>query len=260
MEEEELKNKEPEAAAADAGTAAAPETEPGWLARIRQRFPEREFDGSAENEAEFYEDYDRSMADLNAMREDNRRLVDVLQQNPEFAEVFSRVKDGMPMRVALARVVDFDATRPVEGDPDYEDFMREAGEFKKRQAEIADHRKRIEENQARSRGEIEEFFGKIGADEAEQTGFADFLQGVFDDVFEGNLGKAALGKLWQAYKYDEDMEAAREAGEVQGRNEAIETKRALKKATDGMPDAGAGAAPEAPRRRRIIDTDRWGSR
>lgn len=233
---------------------------PGWMARMQKRFPDREFPDAEAAEKEFYEDYDKTMDDYGALREDNARMINLLQENPEFAQVFALIRDGMPLRVALARVIDFDAARPQEGDPDYEDFMREAGEFKKRQAEVAEHRKRIEENQARSRVEIDDFFEKVGADDEEQNGFADFLQGLFDDVFEGNMGKVVLGKLWQAYKYNEDMEAAYAAGEVAGRNETIETRRARAKATDGLPDAGSGTGAPAKPRRRIIDTDSWGSR
>ena len=231
--------------------------QPGWLERLRKRFPERDFSDEAAAEAEFYADYDKTLDDYGALREDNNRMLALLQENPEFAQLFALVRDGMPLRVALARVIDFDAARPQKGDPDYADFMREAGEFKKRQAEVAEHRKRIEENQAQSRVEIDEFFRKVGADDEEQNGFADFLQGLFDDVFEGKMGKVALGKLWQAYKYNEDLEAARAAGEVAGRNETIEARRAKAKATDGLPDAGGAAAP-APPRRRIINTDNWG--
>ena len=233
---------------------------PGWLARMRKRFPDRDLSDAEEAEKEFYADYDKTMDDYGSLKEDNARMLGLLQDNPEFAQVFALIRDGMPLRVALARVIDFDAAKPAEGDPDYEDFMREAGEFKKRQEEIRARRRRIEENQARSRMEVDEFFRKVGADDEEQTGFADFLQGVFDDVFEGNLGKVALGKLWQAYKYNEDLEAAHAAGEVAGRNETIEARRSKAKATDGLPDAGGGVGAPAQPRRRIIDTDNWGRR
>lgn len=110
----------------------------------------------------------------------------------------------MPFRVALARVIDFDAVRPQAVEPDYEDFNRSREEYKIRQREMTERRKRIEENQAKSKVEIEEFFRSVGADDEEQTGFADFLQGIFDDVFEGKMGRTALKKLWQAYKYVEE--------------------------------------------------------
>ena len=93
-----------------------------------------------------------------------------------------------------------------------------------------------------------------------QGGIVTLGVGTADDVFEGNMGKVVLGKLWQAYKYNEDMEAAHAAGEVAGRNETIETRRARAKATDGLPDAGSGTGAPAKPRRRIIDTDSWGSR
>lgn len=233
---------------------------PRWLERLRKRYPDREFTDEAAAKDEFYADYDRTLGEYDALRGENARILETLQDNPEFAQVFARIRDGMPLRVALARVIDFDAAKPVEGDPDYEDFMREAGEFKKRQAEVAERRKRIEENQARSRMEIDDFFEKVGADDEEQTGFADFLQGLFDDVFEGNMGKVVLGKLWQAYKYDEDVEAARKAGETEGRNETIETRRTKTKATDGLPDAGAAMAEKTAPKRMVLDTSRWGKR
>ena len=230
---------------------------PRWLERLKKKFPDKDFTDEVAAKDEFYADYDKTHSDYDALKGDNAKILELLQDNPEFAQVFAAVKDGMPLRVALARVIDFDAVRPQEGDPDYDDFKKSADDFKKRQADIAAHRKLIEENQSKSKVEIEDCFKGIGADDEEQTGFADFLQGLFDDVFAGNLGKEALKKMWQAYKYTEDVEAAQQAGEVSGRNAAIEAKREKAKATDGIPEPGGGVAVPAPQRR-VLDTERWG--
>lgn len=241
------------------GAEQTPET-PRWLERLKKKYPDKDFADEAAAKDEFYADYDKTHSDYDALKGDNAKILEILQDNPEFAQVFALVKDGMPLRVALARVIDFDAVRPQEGDPDYEEFMKSADEFKQRQAQIADHRRLIEENQSKSKVEIEDFFKSIGADDEEQAGFADFLQGLFDDVFNGKMGKEALKKMWQAYKYVEDVEAAQQAGEVAGRNANIETKRQKAKATDGLPDAGGGVATPMAAPRKIIDTDSWGQR
>lgn len=233
---------------------------PRWLERLRKRYPDRDFADEPSAKDEFYADYDRTIGEYDTLKGENVRILETLQENPEFAELFASIRDGMPLRVALARVIDFDAVRPQAGEPDYEDFNRSREEYKTRQREMTERRKRIEENQAKSKVEIEEFFHSVGADDEEQTSFADFLQGIFDDVFEGKMGKTALKKLWQAYKYVEDVESARQAGEVAGRNAKIEAKRERSKATDGLPDAGGGVAATEPARRKIFDTDSWGQR
>lgn len=241
------------------GTQQIPEARtPRWLERLRKRYPDRDFADEAAAKDEFYADYDRTLDEYDALKGDNTRILETLQANPEFAQVFAAVKEGMPLRVALARVIDFDAARPQEGDPDYEEFAKSAEEFKQRQADIAAHRKKIEENQAQSRVEIEDFFKGVGADDEEQAGFADFLQGIFDDVFDGKMGREVLKKMWQAYKYAEDIDAAGQAGEAAGRNASIEAKREKAKTTDGLPDAGGGVAAPKPPRRKIFDTDDWG--
>lgn len=248
--------------------APAANPAPRWLERLKKKFPDKDFTDEAAAKDEFYADYDKTHSDYDALKGDNAKIVELLQDNPEFAQVFAAVKDGMPLRVALARVIDFDAVRPQEDDPDYEAFTKSADEFKKRQADIAAHRKMIEENQSKSKVEIDDFFKGIGADDDEQVGFADFLQGVFDDVFNGKMGKEVLKKMWQAYKYTEDVEAAQQAGEVAGRNANIEVKREKAKATDGLPEAGGGinvsepvkkprnmveeVAEKAERRRRLL--------
>lgn len=231
---------------------------PRWLERLRKRYPDKDFADKAAAKDEFYADYDRTLGEYDALKGENVRILETLQENPEFAEVFASIRDGMPLRVALARVIDFDAALPQEGDPDYEDFNRSREEYKTRQREMAERRRRIAENQEKSKVEIEDFFRSVGADDEEQTGFADFLQGIFDDVFDGKMGKAALKKLWQAYKYEEDVEASRQAGEVAGRNAKIETRREKARTTDGLPDAGSGIATPEPPRRKIFDTDSWG--
>lgn len=231
---------------------------PRWLERLRKRYPDRDFADEAAAKDEFYADYDRTMGEYDSLRGENRRILETLQENPEFAELFASIRDGMPLRVALARVVDFDAAIPRPGEPDYEEFNRSREEYRARQRERAERRRRIEENQARSRVEIEEFFDSIGADDDEQNDFADFLQGIFDDVFDGRMSRVALRKLWQAYKYEEDVEASRLAGEVAGRNATIEVRRQKNHSTDGLPDAGSGIAGATRLRRRIFDTDSWG--
>lgn len=215
---------------------------PRWLERLKKKYPDKDFADEVAAKNEFYADYDKTHSDYDSLKGDNSKILEILQDNPEFAQLFAAVKDGMPLRVALARVIDFDAVRPQEDDPDYEAFTKSAEEYKKRLAETAAHRKLIEENQSKSKVEIEDFFKEIGADEEEQGGFADFLEGLFEDVFTGKMGKDALKKMWQAYKYTEDVEAAQQAGEVAGRNANIEAKREKANATDGLPEAGGGVS------------------
>ena len=44
---------------------------PGWMARMRKRFPDRDFSDAEAAEKEFYEDYDKTMDDYGALRENN---------------------------------------------------------------------------------------------------------------------------------------------------------------------------------------------
>ena len=92
-------------------------------------------------------------------------------------------------------------------------------------------------------------------DEEEAERFIDFV----DNVLLGNItndiyDKQLLEKLWHAFKYEEEIRNAREAGVIEGRNAQIETRR-LKAAgsSDGLPGSGNAVVADIPRKKGYIE-------
>lgn len=235
------------AEAAQTTVANAQESVPKGAVRIREVaarfFPDREFVDDDDVQGALLEDYEAAKNRLQESEASNKAVYEMIQANPTLADVLtSMVKDGDPFEVALAKHVDLDALKPVEGEANYESYRKAAAERKARTEQIALERQTLEANHAKTKADAEAFFAEKGMAEEEVAEFLDFIEGFSSGLFRGEVDKTVLNKMYQAFKYDEAVAAAAEQGQIDGRNQSIETKRTAAGATDGVPEAGSAVA------------------
>lgn len=228
-------------------TQTQPTQEPSdarHVALMSQYYPDKKFDTDAQAIDALCEECEATKAQLKTLEDANRRIYELIQQNPAMADVITEMDKGAPFEVALAKCVDLEALVPTDGEPQYEAYQKAVAERKQRTDEITSRRAALETNQAKSKADADEFFDEMKIDEKEQNDFVDFVESFIGDLFAGKVAKATLKKMYQAFKYEEDIAAAADQGVVAGRNQAIEAKRETKSATDGLPSAGAGVGAE----------------
>ena len=224
-------------------------TLPRWKERYMKKYPDAAFDDDEAMKAAFYEDYDRSEQQRRMFEEDNNRLIELVREYPELGTLFSELFKGAPLRVALLKA-DIDLPAPQPGDEDFSDYENALKERKKRREESEKRVKEYEKNVSHSKEEIDEFFRTKSLTPEQEKAFTEYVDNLVGDMINGIFSQQSLEKLYRSYTYEEDVRTAHEAGEIDGRNAAIETRRIAKKSdTDGLPsNAGALETPINPKR------------
>ncbi|HIS34314.1 MAG TPA: hypothetical protein IAA79_05260 [Candidatus Avirikenella pullistercoris] len=248
-----IQNKESVVPASEADIVSA-ELQPRWKTRYLKRYPDASVVDDTELENLFYEDYDTAMEQLKNLVEDNRALYKLIVENPETGILLKELISGTPLRVALIRA-NLIPEEPSAEDEDYQAYIDAVNERKVQMRRAEEQKKIREKNRKKSESEVADFFASKEMDEEEAERFIDFV----DNVLLGNItndiyDKQLLEKLWHAFKYEEEIRNAREAGVIEGRNAQIETRR-LKAAgsSDGLPGSGNAVVADIPRKKGYIE-------
>lgn len=213
------------------------------VSRIREymsaRFPEQTYAAEDEMEDALLEHLRTSDEKLAGNEATNKTIMEVIAVYPEFAQIIEDVAAGMPPSAAIARQFTPEELTATKGEPDYDAYRKAA---KERTERLAENRRRVEsreQNMARSKVDVDDFFAAQGMDEEEQKRFVDWVDNeILANLLDGKVNKTILTKLYQGWKYDEAVAEARDAGKVEGRNEQIERRRATSDKTDGLPSDG----------------------
>lgn len=214
--------------------------------RIGKMFPDRqwgsddEYLDEADNHIETLEGYKKNS------EESNRKIIDLLESEPELSAVLRDMLKGMTLREALARNVDTDSLIGMEGDPDWDNISKAKND---RMAKLEENRKwqaQIEENQQKTIEALGAFTQSKGLDEAAVNDFIGYVSAMLEKAFNTYLDEETLDRLFQAYNYKKDVADAENLGMVKGRNEKIQGMRKEKtENTDGLPKiSGSVAATE----------------
>lgn len=236
-------------------TESTPETPaiPRWKQHLSQKYPDRQFEDDSEAENAFYEDYEATNSKLAEAELNNKKVYELIESNPALADVIITMSEGVPFEIALARNVDLEALMPKDGEQNFDTIQQE---FEGRKKRLEESRKRIEtveSNREKSSQTAQEFYASKQMSDTEVKEFMDFVDNLFDGIFNGDISSKTLEKLYQAYKYEEDVQGALEQGEVNGRNAKIEAKRETISTTDGLPEPGAAiATQEGPKQKKQI--------
>lgn len=179
--------------------------------------------------------------------EANETLIEVFDQYPEIPAFIRDLDRGASLAEAFARNFDHDDLKSFEGEPDYEGWdkaRKERMDKKKKSQEFA---QTLDSNIDFSRSEMDAFRQENKLSEQQAQSFVDGLNELLDSVYNGKVDRKFLGMILKAQNADREIADARKQGEIKGRNENIEAKRAdkEKKVGDGLPNlTGKGDAGE----------------
>lgn len=224
---------------------SSPKT-PRYRELLSKHYPDRQFDTDEDAENAFYEDYEQKSSALKDAEVSNQEVFALIEANPALADVIIAMNEGEPFEVALAKCVDLEALTPSDGEPNFEEYKKAVSERKQREAEIKSYQETRKANSDKSKADANEFYDEKGMDADEQDAFVSFVEGFYVSLLRGEISKATLTKMYQAFKYDEDVADAAEQGEINGRNAQIEAKRTTNAKTDGIPTSGGAVPAEVP--------------
>lgn len=236
------------------GGEAPPKQQHRLHSRMGKMFPDRQWNGDdeyldeADNHIEALEGYKKNS------EESNRKIIDLLESEPELSAVLRDMLKGMTLREALARNVDIDSLVGMEGDPDWDNISKAKNE---RIAKLEENRKwqsQVEENQQKTIESLAAFTKNKGLDEATVNDFIGYVSAMLEKAFNTYLDEETLERLYQAYSYKKDVADAENLGMVKGRNEKIQAMRKEKtEGTDGLPKPTSSVA--ATEQEKAIETD-----
>lgn len=226
----------------------APVADAPTIRKYRAKILARYSDANPQTEQE-WADLEDKYADevegeLDIYKTTDKTLTDKIQADPELGQfLHDLVVNNVPFRVAVIKTLGSDELIPKEGDDDYEAWQSVG----KEKAESASKRsvidKEIETNQDASIAAIDTYSESKGYSEEQKNTLLDFIDNSFQDLLHKKVSEPILAAFDKAMNYDADISAAAEAAKIEGKNEAIDIKKAKDvnaAAGDGIPVAGKG--------------------
>lgn len=216
--------------------------------KIKARYP----DANPQTDDEWLDMEDKYAEEVEGMlsqnEADSQVIKEVMMAYPELAMFLNDLfVNKLPLRAAIAKHFAQEDLIPQEGDDDYEVHKKASQErletVKKREAMD----KEIEANQDASISAIDAYAEKKGYSEEQKNGLLDFINDTFQELLMKKISENILSAFDKAMNYDNDVTSAAQAGEVSGKNAAIELKKGKVNeamAGDGVPILGKGGAIE----------------
>lgn len=230
--------------------------------RLAEAFPDEEL-GDSEKVSEKIASLIQDSENLSTERDANKRVSEVFQNSDEMVQLVRLMDNGKSFFEALAGTVDIEQAMSdlKESDPDeYKKILKQQVEREQRleaqQAQQEKLQKEFSENEQASQQIIDDFQN----DQNLKKEQVDALLGTIDKHFEGLVkGKITpdfLQLVHQGQQFDQAIEAAKEEGRIEGRNEKIQKKK-TEKAGDNLPDLKKGGPkkgdkPEPSLGKRVI--------
>lgn len=183
---------------------------------------------------------------LEVNREQNERLVSMLERDPRLAQMLVDVVDGKRnAHSAVARYFGRGFVNVDEDSPEFEEMMLADEERRNEMLRLANDRREYETNLEQSMPVIEAFCLEKGYDPS------DFMDSVWEKlvfpIMAGRYTDDVCTALDHAITYDQDIEDAFAAGDVKGRNANIQ--RMKEDFGDGLPKGMSSVAPDVQRKR-----------
>ena len=196
---------EPEAPVVEQAPEEAPKVSDAFRGRIKGAYPDEEF---ADDEA-FYSKAMEQLDNLEQYRnsniEANKLLMEVFNAEPVIIQVLEDVGKGASFREAISRYFSPEELTPMEGDPDYEGWTKNAEARSKRLADNEIANKTRAENSEFTMKEIQAFAkeNNIPNDQAEEV--LTRIGEVLDEIYTGKITKTFLNSMLRAFNYDNDV-------------------------------------------------------
>lgn len=218
-----------------------------WEEGIRAKNPDVDFDADEDSLYDYaMQGYDAEHEYRKRNEDGNRKMYELLSANPDVSMfISSLVSDG---NVGKAMSYLSDSLLLQEGTPEYDEYQKGISERKKRQAEQEKAVEEYEQNLRESAAALQEFADTNGMTEEQAVEFVRQITDVINEkLFTGKIDKEFLDLFYRAFNYDTDMDTARAAGVIDGRNQQIDKKNKRLSKGDGLPNvtsaAGKGREP-----------------
>jgi len=217
--------------------------------RLKGRYP----DMAAQTDEDFAVMSERYLDDtekeLSRFRDSEAAVSELIKSDPEFeAVVTDMLINDVPFRVALVKHIPIEDLTPTEGEDDYEGWKAAKSQRLERAAKMAQQQKEIAENEVASSKVFNDYTAEKGMSEQEQDEFLSIINDALFALLYKKIDRKFLDLCFKGSRFDKAVQEAEMIGETNGRNTAIEAKKAQeasKNAGDGIPGSAGGSGTMA---------------
>jgi hypothetical protein len=177
------------------------------------------------------------------------KLIEILDNVPEFSSIISSLATGDTLRVALikAGIGPEDFSIESETEEDAEALVQAKLERKRAIEEQKKIQKQFSDNSAKSEKILEDFKAKRGLDDKTSQKVVQAMADFVQKSMNGILTEDSLELFLKAVNFETEVERAETKGQIKGRNEKIAIER-QKRAGDGIPALGGRSLPIAEKK------------
>lgn len=217
--------------------------------RLRERYPDKEFNDDEAIFGQISDDYDELDNQLGEYKKREGEIVDMFSSNPMSANFFANWHNGSSPEVELMRQFG-DLFREALDDPDKLDELEAAHkEYLERVAKSKELQEQYEQNIEASREEKARFQADHGLSDEETDAVMDRLNKIFQNGIIGIFEREDMELLLKGVNHDEDVTSAADDAEVRGRNAKINETLRKRQEGDGVAAMGGAAGKVRPEKR-----------
>lgn len=220
-----------------------------FIARMREKYPDKEYDDDEALFGQINDDYDNYDNELNSMREREQVLTDSFTNDPRSAQFFVDMSKGRDPYVMIIERVGIDGMKEILNDPKkLKDFEDANQQYLERVAKNKELEKQWEENYVKTLDMLSQKQEELGLTDEQIDKVSLCVQGIINDGLLGIITPETFDLAVKALNYDEDVKNASEEGEIRGKNYKAEAMLRKPKQGDGMTHlSGANNTPSAKR-------------
>lgn len=199
--------------------------------RMKNKYPEREFDDDEALFGQINEDYDNYDKDVEGYKEREKAFSDLFSSDPRSASFLTNWRNGGNPAIELVRMFGDDFIEELKDPEKQEELAQASKEYAERVAKEKDFEEQYQKNISETHNTIAAIQEEKGWSDEQVDEVMEFLVNIMKDGILGKFTRESIDMAFKAIKHDANVEDAAHEGEVRGRNAKIEEK--LKKASRG---------------------------
>jgi len=204
-----------------------------WMKAIKAKNPTKAYENEDDMYADAMSGYDAVSGRLKKHEADDAKMIALLKQNPDVMAFISTLTQTGDFGKAMAQLPDY-------GKMNDDEKLSYANETNRKMKEREERGKREQAKKAAVESAAttgKKWAEKNGVDEEKFVSMIQFLeQSILAKIESGEMDEDFFEKVYRLFNYDNDMQASREAGKIDGRNAAFTEKAQRRSAGDGLPE------------------------
>ncbi len=217
------------------------------VARMREKYPDKDFDDDEVLSGQISDDYDSYDKELGELRGREKELSDMFTAHPESAQYLLDWKEGADPIVELVRRFGPEALQ----DPDK--LADASKEYAEKVAESKKYDEQYQSNMDETLATLDSLQNEEGLTDEDIDKAMAFLVGIMKDGLLGKFSPESIHMALNAINHDNDVDNAMQEGEVKGKNTKINEKLRRMRDGDGMANlAGKNSIPQPQQKARSV--------